>query len=263
MYKRALLLLGGLSVLTTLAVPALAQRPGAGGWEQLGCVEINRRADFDVIRVGRRDGMFRAIRLDVFGNDVLLENLRVVYGNGAPDDIPVRREFREGTSSRAIDLKGRLRFIDRIEIVSKRDFRGRGRGRARICVSGLAAPRQADVRPMPPRVPSRGAEWVELGCQKVGFLVDRDVIRVGRREGRFRAIRLTASGNSVDLIRLKVVYANGQPDDIPFQGVIRENRGTGPIDLKGRERSISRVELVYRAMPNFRGSARVCLLGRD
>lgn len=259
MYKRALLVLGGLSVLTTLAGPALAQRPGAGGWEQLGCVEISRRGDFDVIRVGRRDGLFRAIRLDVFGNDVLLENLRVVYGNGAPDDIPVRREFREGTSSRAIELKGRVRFIDRIEIVSKRDFRGRGRGRARICVAGLAAPRPADVRPVPPR-PS---EWVELGCQKVGFLVDRDVVRVGRREGRFRAIRLTASGNAVDLIRLKVIYANGQPDDIPFQGVIRENRGTGPIDLKGRERSINRVELVYRAVPNFRGSARVCLWGRD
>ena len=31
-------------------------------------------------------------------------------------------------------------------------------------------------------------DWVELGCQKVSFRAERDVIRVGRREGRFTAI---------------------------------------------------------------------------
>ena len=56
----------------------------------------------------------------------------------------------------------------------------------------------------------RGPAWSELGCRKVSFIgKDRDVIKVGRKEGRFRAIRLKARGNDVEMLDLKVVYANG------------------------------------------------------
>jgi hypothetical protein len=39
--------------------------------------------------------------------------------------------------------------------------------------------------------------WEQLGCQSVGFLVDHDSVKVGRKEGRFKAIRLEVSGNTV------------------------------------------------------------------
>jgi len=56
-------------------------------------------------------------------------------------------------------------------------------------------------------------QWVDLGCQQVSFRGrDRDTIRVGRREGRFRAIRLAARGNDVEVLRLSVVYGNGNPE---------------------------------------------------
>jgi len=46
-------------------------------------------------------------------------------------------------------------------------------------------------------------QWVDLGCQQVSFQGrDRDSIRVGRREGRFRAIRLAARGNDAEVLRL-------------------------------------------------------------
>ena len=51
--------------------------------------------------------------------------------------------------------------------------------------------------------------WEQLGCRKVGFLVDKDVIHVGRSEGKFRSIRLLVSGNKVHMMDLKVIYANG------------------------------------------------------
>jgi len=38
---------------------------------------------------------------------------------------------------------------------------------------------------------------------------------------------------------------------------------TAPLDLKGRDRYIDRIEMVYRAKPSFKGSARVCVSGRD
>jgi hypothetical protein len=223
-------------------------------WEQLGCEEVGRRAGQDVIKVGRREGRFSAIRLEAKGNDVNILDLKVVYTNGDPDDIRVRSEIREGTETRPLDLKGRGRAIDSIEIVSKRDFKGRGRGKASVCVYGLEAKgdRRAD---------DRGDKWEELGCQTVGFLTDRDNIKVGRREGRFKAIKLSVSGNSVFISDLKVVYSKGGPDDLRVRSEIKAGDETRPLDLKGRERSIDRVELVYRSKPSFKGRAKVCVSG--
>jgi hypothetical protein len=64
----------------------------------------------------------------------------------------------------------------------------------------------------------REQDWVQLGCQQVSFRGrDRDTIRVGRREGRFRAIRLVARGNDIKMRRLSVTYAKGNPDDLDVQ----------------------------------------------
>ncbi|MBO0763652.1 MAG: hypothetical protein J2P50_03540 [Hyphomicrobiaceae bacterium] len=105
-------------------------------------------------------------------------------------------------------------------------------------------------------------DWVELGCKQVSFLgVDRDTIRVGRREGRFKAIRLVARGNDVEMLDLKVVYANGVPDDIPVRALIRQGERTRPLDLRGWERAIRQVDMVYAKRLNFRGLATVCVEG--
>ncbi len=106
------------------------------------------------------------------------------------------------------------------------------------------------------------ARWEQLGCQKVGFKTDRDVIKVGRAEGRFKSIRLKVTGNRVHMMDLKVVYANGQPDDIPVREEIRAGGQTRPLDLKGERRAIRQVEMVYRSEPNFRGQATVCVEGQ-
>ena len=108
----------------------------------------------------------------------------------------------------------------------------------------------------------RGGGWEQLGCRQVSFISkDRDTIRVGRREGRFKAIRLSAKGNDVEMLDLKVVYANGEPDDIPVRSNIRAGSQTRPLDLKGRERAIQQIEMVYRSRPSFRGLATVCAEG--
>jgi hypothetical protein len=105
--------------------------------------------------------------------------------------------------------------------------------------------------------------WVQLGCQSVGFAVDRDVIKVGRREGRFKAIRLIAHGNRVNMLSLRVVYANGEPDNLPVRLELRPGVPTRAIDLRGRQRAISRIEMVYQAQLNFKGRANVCVEGLD
>ena len=103
------------------------------------------------------------------------------------------------------------------------------------------------------------ARWERLGCQKVGFIADKDIIRVGRGEGRFKSIRLQVSGNKVYMDDLKVIYANGEPDDIPVRSEIRAGGQTRPLDLRGERRAIKEIEMKYRSQPNFKGQATVCV----
>jgi hypothetical protein len=126
-------------------------------------------------------------------------------------------------------------------------------GAALLCAGLLATDAQAQ----------RG-DWVDLGCKEVDFLrADRDVLMVGRREGRFKAIRLEARGNDVEMLDLKVVYASGDPDDIQVRSFIKQGSKTRPLDLRGRQRAIHRIEMVYRKPLNFRGKARICVEALD
>ena len=219
-------------------------------WVPLGCQNVNLSVERDVIRVGARDGRFRAIRLRAVGNAVQMRDLRVVYANGQPDDIPVRARIPQGGTSGPLDLRGVDRAIDRIELIYQTvpNFRGN----AQICADGMAV---VAGGPAPDG-------WVQLGCRDVDLNVDRDVIQVGGRDGRFSAIRLRTRGNAVEIFDLKVIYGNGDPDIIPVRSRIPEGGTSGSLDLRNAGRFIARIEMVYARVPNFRGRAQICADGK-
>ena len=117
-------------------------------------------------------------------NDVHMMSIRLVYLNGFGEDFRVDRLIRQGEDL-PLDLRGERSFIRRIEMVyrSRPDFRGE----AVIKVFGEPSRRgPPGPPPMPGPMPGPAA-WVELGCQQVSlFGKDRDSVRVGRREGRFK-----------------------------------------------------------------------------
>lgn len=133
-------------------------------------------------------------------------------------------------------------------------------GAAAIAVSACAP---AGPPPGPPvgARPLPGGQWVLLGSRRVNWRVDRDTIRVGRRYGRFRAIRLVVRRNAVNFIRVAVRFGNGQVQEIPIRRVIPAGGRTRVIDLAGRRRFISAVRMVYRTRPQFRGRAVVQVFG--
>ena len=138
-----------------------------------------------------------------------------------------------------------------------------GASLAVIACVALVADAQAQRRDRDDGPRGRG-NWVELGCQSVSFFgKDRDSIRVGRREGRFKAIRLSARNNDVEILDLKVIYTNGAPDDIQVRHNLRAGSTTRPLDLRGRERAIQQINLAYRSRPSFKGLATVCAEGLD
>jgi hypothetical protein len=233
------------------------ERRGRDAWELLGEQSVGFGVDRDVIRVGRHEGRFSALALEVRDNDVEILDLTVFFNRGPPQNLQVREFIRAGGRTRPIQFAWGDRSIDRIELT----YRSRPgmRGRTKVAVFGL---RDFAPPPPPPAPPPPMGYWEELGCSKAGFLPDKDTIRVGRREGRFSAIQLRVTGNKVHILNLRVVYERGPPDDIEVRSEIREGGETRPLDLRGERRAIDRIELVYLAQPNFKGSARVCVFGR-
>lgn len=225
----------------------------------LGEQQVGFRVDRDVINIGQneewyRSRAFRTLHFRAERNDVHMMSIRVVYMNGFAEDFRTDRLIRDGQDL-VVDLRGDRSFIRRIEMVYR--ARPNFEGRAVVKVYGEA------VRGFGPGAgPGPGRDWAELGCQQVSlFGKDRDSVRVGRSEGRFKAIRLHVRGADVELLDVSVVYANGQPDSLPVRAVIRQGERTRPLDLAGRERAISRVDMTYRTIPNFKGMATVCVEG--
>lgn len=238
--------------LLTLALFLLALIPATAAqaqWVQLGCRDVDLNGDRDVIRVGQQEGRFNAIRLRASGNAVQMLDLKVTYGSGERDDIPVRARIAEGGTSGPLDLRGNNRNIHRIELIYARipNFRGR----ARICAEGRAE-----------KVAGPGPAWVQLGCRDVDLNLDRDVVNMDKRDGTFTALRLRAAGNSVQMLDLRVIYGNGQSDDIRVRARIPQDGTSGVLDLQGRDRFIDKIEMIYARVPNSRGRARICVDGR-
>jgi hypothetical protein len=111
---------------------------------------------------------------------------------------------------------------------------------------------------LPPGKASNGE--VLFGVQDVGFLVDRDTIRVGAEIGKFDRIRLRVLKNEIFITDLKAIFADGSTETLLSDVKIPADRKTDwiPLDHKG---FIKEIQLVYRSKPDFKGQARVEVFG--
>lgn len=222
-------------------------RRGDDHYELLGSQTVRFRGERDTIRVGRREGRFEALVLSVKNGDVEIREMQVNFARGEPQRFTVNGIIKEGQRTRPIDLRGGDRAIDSIDFVYRSVGRPWRDDRAVVEVYG----RQDDRRPggPPPGPPPRRwggpPEWVELGCRSVAlFGADRDVIPVGRLDGRFKAVKFRAKREKIRLLDARIVYSNGEPDNLQIRADIPKNGETPPISVRGRTRSIDRVEIV-------------------
>jgi hypothetical protein len=242
-------------------------RRSRGEWVLLGEQSVGFRVDRDVINIAQseewyRERAFRRLHLIAERNDIYLLEVRLVYINGYSEEFRVDRLIREG-QDQSIDLRDEKRFLRRLELTYR--SRPNFEGRAVMKVYGEPSRRFGPgPGPLPPigTGPEGGGDWIELGCKQVSlFGTDRDSVRVGRQEGRFKAIRLHVRGADVEMRDLRVIYANGDPDEIQIRNFLRQGQRTRPLELRGWQRSIDRVDMVYRTIPNFKGLATVCVEG--
>ena len=104
----------GILLILCLTSVGCASSSRLPGWTLLGERTVNHAVDRDEIRVGARDGSFRQIKLLVRRRGVTFRDVKVHYANGGVEDISLRRQIPAGGETRALDLNGRNRIIEKV-----------------------------------------------------------------------------------------------------------------------------------------------------
>lgn len=216
------------------------------GWKMLGERAVQGRRDRDTIHVGAYEGRFDQLTFVVSDSDVEITKLTVTFENGKKFSPKVRHYFREGSRTRVVDLPGNDRMIKKIEMRYKNLDRG---GRATVQVWGR------NTRPWD------SSGWTALGEQEVAGKNDRDVIKVGVREGRFSKLTLVVADSDLEMYDMVVHFADGTTYDPKVRARFEEGSRTRVIDLPGEARRITKVEFRYGNFGRDRQRAKVQLWG--
>ena len=241
----ALFFLGLSSVLT----PADAQRGGdRDRWELLGEQTVGFRVDTDSIVLGQREDWFRdrayrSLHFVAERNDVHLISLGLVYLNGHAEDLRVDRLIRRD-SELSVDLPGERSYIRQIDMRYRANVgialgpEGLRLQQAVIKVYGERARRGG-----PPPVADRG--WEEIDTRRFDR-TDREVqFRVGQDGGRVGRIKLRVVGDSIEIRRVDIGFANGETQSVRVDKRLEKGEETDTIDLEGRRRRIERVTVTF------------------
>src|SRR2546428_13473886 len=78
--------------------------------------------------------------------------------------------------------------------------------------------------------------WVYLGEANVDGNADHDRIKIGRDDGRFRAIQIRVERAPIEFYRVVVHYGNGADEEVAIRNRINPGGRTRAIDLRGRDR---------------------------
>ncbi len=113
---------------------------------------------------------------------------------------------------------------------------------------------------------ARERDWVSLGEHHVGFVNDYDTIHVGRHDGKFVRLKLIVRRNQIKLNSIKVVFGNGEVEDVVFDRHLHEGEAA-VINLPHgwhEGRFIRDVELHYHTSRDWRGKEAVAeLFGQE
>lgn len=105
-------------------------------------------------------------------------------------------------------------------------------------------------------------EWRVIGTTEARFVADHDGIVVAGPFDNFRRIKFKVTDAPLRLVRLKITYDNGAPDEIPTAYDIPQGGESRIIDLRGvGERSIRRIDFWYDTRGVARGRANVTIFG--
>ncbi len=131
MLKRFFVMSSLLFVLLTGAAVVSAQE-----WERLGAKEVKDRSEQDTWHLGAGKGQFRRLKITVQKRAVRFYKLEVTYTNGEKQSFEIRNLIPAGGETRALDLDGKDRYINKVDVWYEASTARRG-VRSQVTLYGL------------------------------------------------------------------------------------------------------------------------------
>ncbi len=210
-------------------------------------------------------GAFRNIRLINRGARIQFRGLRIVYSDGSSDRIRRAFSLRSGERTKLLNKDNKLKFVDKVIADIRPTRRRRRAGTAQLELLGTQTRREARLtrrggnRAGLPADP--GDHNVLFGYRTVGFNVDRDEIKIGREIGRFSHLRLNVHGNNVFVRDVRIDYADGTKQFVPFSTNIKKGTSSEWFEVRPK-RFIDKIVLIYRAKKGSQSRARIEVSGQ-
>ena len=104
--------------------------------------------------------------------------------------------------------------------------------------------------------------WRLLGERVINFTADKDVITVTGADV-FRKLKFKVIDAPVQMLDMKVVFENGEVQDVPLNFRMEKGHESRIIDLPGIARRIKVVYFNYKSTrPGFKGKSKLILFGQ-
>ena len=107
----------------------------------------------------------------------------------------------------------------------------------------------------------RAEGWTKLGERWVQGNTDRDVIEVGKSEGKFRKLILVVEHSALEMFNMDVEFLDGTHFSPETRFKFEEGVKSREIDLPGDARGIRRVSFKYGNVPGG-GKSQIEVWGR-
>ncbi len=288
----------GRVVAAGLALVATGVLSGASAqdrWIKIGSFDADLSRGSQAVDLKGAKGSFKAFRVNIVQGEAKLINVQVRYLNGQAHNERRTINLLRNERTKSIDQRAAERFVEGATVC----FENGQRGNAKFEVFGLqsrkggTAPRPAITQgltwpaacpgaaavsaapttgpiPATPTAPiaqtaKPGAQLpggaILFGVQNVGFIRDRDVIRVGANLGQFDRIQLRVLDNDVFINELEVNYVDGTSQKLVVNSDIKQNTRTTWLNITGTK-FIKDINMSYRSRPALKGQARIEVYGQ-
>jgi len=103
-----------IALLLIIIISLAFSKPNNYQWQILGQRTVDMRADHDEVMITAWNGTFTKLKFKVLKAPIYIKNIRIVYGNGSVTKINVNKSFRQGAESKAFDLPGNHRIVQKV-----------------------------------------------------------------------------------------------------------------------------------------------------
>ena len=104
--------------------------------------------------------------------------------------------------------------------------------------------------------------WRNLGTKTVNYRLDKDVLDVQLRDGRFQQLKFVVRGGALNMYKVVVHFENGGQQEIEPRHNFAARSSSRIVDLKGNNRLIEKISFWYDTVNSSNRKAKLTVLGK-